>query len=134
MEFDWNHGELAEGLGCYRREEFFNAHEHWEVLWRQSRGPDKPFLQALIQMAGGFYHWKRGNRRGAYGLLWAAQGRLAAFEPSYAGVKVAAIRKELSRWLEALAGRNLPIPASYPEIGFGRRPAKGLPEERRRQS
>ena len=30
MTLDWNLGALADGLRCYRSQEFFMAHEHWE--------------------------------------------------------------------------------------------------------
>ena len=36
VSLDWQHGALAEGLACYRRQEFFLAHEHWEDVWRGS--------------------------------------------------------------------------------------------------
>ena len=35
MTFDWKTGPLAEGLRCYCDEEFFLAHEHWELIWLQ---------------------------------------------------------------------------------------------------
>lgn len=102
MEFNWNLGALGEGLRCYRRQEFFAAHEHWEILWRKTQGPEKSFLQALIQMSGGFYHLQRSNLRGANALLSAALRRLEAYPASFGGVDVARLREELSEWLEAL--------------------------------
>ena len=29
MTLDWNLGALADGLRCYRSQEFYMAHEHW---------------------------------------------------------------------------------------------------------
>ena len=51
VSIDWNREELAEGLACYRRGEFFVTHEHWESVWLTLEEPEKSFLQALIQMA-----------------------------------------------------------------------------------
>lgn len=116
MEFNWNLGALGEGLRCYRSEEFFEAHEHWEILWRQSQGPEKSFLQALIQMAGGFHHRQRSNLQGATALLSAARRRLEAYPARFGGLDVAALRRELDRWLEALAANGLEAAPPYPQF------------------
>jgi len=115
MEFDWNLGALGDGLRCYRREEFFAAHEHWEILWRKSHGPEKSFLQALIQVAGGFHHLQRENLRGAVALLSAARRRLESCPARFAGLDVEGLRRELDRWLEALAAKHPPALA-YPQL------------------
>ena len=47
MALDWSCGALAEGLRCYRNEEFFLAHEHWEAIWLHCEEPEKTFLQAF---------------------------------------------------------------------------------------
>lgn len=116
MEFDWNRGALGDGLRCYRRGEFFEAHEHWEILWRQSHGPEKSFLQALIQMAGGFHHRQRSNLQGATALLTAALRRLEAYPSSFEGLDVAQLRGQLGRWLEALAAGDLALTPPYPQL------------------
>ena len=45
MEFDWNGGELAAGLKCYKQQKYFEAHEHWETLWRQAEGVEKTLFR-----------------------------------------------------------------------------------------
>src|SRR6266480_5399667 len=102
MPLDWSIGELAAGLNCYRKEEFFDAHEHWENIWRQSHGPEKPFLQALIQMAGALHHHRRKNPRGAQALLRAAMRRLEPYPERYGGVLLTPLRRDLAAWLQAL--------------------------------
>ena len=47
MKLIWTEGELGEGLRCYRAQEFFAAHEHWECVWLRSKEPEKTFLQGL---------------------------------------------------------------------------------------
>jgi predicted metal-dependent hydrolase len=116
MGLDWNLGPLADGLRCYRREEFFEAHEHWEILWRASQGPEKSFLQALIQMAGGFHHLRRNNLRGAMALLRAALRRLEAYPARFGGVEVAGLREELMGWLQALEARDSGARPPYPQL------------------
>jgi hypothetical protein len=114
VSLDWQHGALAEGLACYRRQEFFLAHEHWEDVWRGSAEPEKTFLQALIQIAAAFHHLGRGNITGAEKLLIAALDRLERYPDEFGGVAVGTVRQGISMWLNALAtgsaSRQLPFP------------------------
>ena len=129
MPWDWTTGELAAGLNCYRKEEFFDAHEHWENIWRQSHGPEKPFLQALIQLAGALHHHRRKNPRGAQALLRAAMSRLEPYPERYGGVLLTPLRQDLTAWLQtleanqALENQASPLsagsplyPQAYPKI------------------
>ncbi len=114
MTLDWSDGELAEGLRCYGREEFFEAHEHWEIVWLGCEAPEKLLLQALIQLTAAFHHWKRGNRRGATSLLEGALRRLEPYPEHFGGVGVAALRADARKWLEMLHG--VPADLAYPRI------------------
>jgi uncharacterized protein len=127
MEFDWNLGALADGLGCYRRGEFFAAHEHWEIRWRETQGAEKCFLQALIQMAGAFHHLQRNNLRGANALLEAALGRLDPYPARFEGVAVAPLREELRGWLQALEGPDPVHRPPFPQIRLELPPAAAEP-------
>jgi len=102
MPLDWTQGPLAEGLRCYRNRQFFETHEHWETVWLTLSGPEKTFLQSLIQIAAAFHHFECNNRLGAHSLLGRALLRLAAYPPFYAGIDVAHLRQNLKVWLQAL--------------------------------
>jgi len=116
MPLDWEHGGLAEGLRCYRRQEFFLAHEHWEDVWRVSAGPEKTFLQALIQIAAAFHHLRRQNPVGAASLLGAALRKLEQYPAAYEGVAVEPLREDLRAWIDAL-GRNEASPGlAFPVV------------------
>jgi predicted metal-dependent hydrolase len=119
MELDWNLGELAQGVAHYRRQKFFEAHEHWEIVWKQSRGEEKKLLQAMIQMAGAFHHWQRRNRTGAVSLLHGSLRRLESCGPGCGGMDVAALRLELRRWVEELEGGAEEVARPYPKIPAG---------------
>lgn len=114
--FDWQTGPLAEGLRCYRCEEFFEAHEHWEAVWLQCPEPEKTFLQSLIQISAAFHHLSRNNRTGAISLLTRALHRLDRYPAAFAGVAVEALRQSLRTWLEALAQQNPTAHPAYPQI------------------
>jgi predicted metal-dependent hydrolase len=100
---DWRRGELAEGLRLYRAHNYFEAHEQWEALWRRSHGPEKNFLQAMIQVAAACHHYERGNRRGTRSLLKAALRRLSTNNhAAYEGSQSLVFREALSLWLATL--------------------------------
>ena len=116
MELNWSSGPLAEGLRCYRAEEFFLAHEHWEGVWLHSEEPEKTFLQSLIQTAAAFHHLQRDNRRGTESLLRRAQRKIDPVALSCGGVILGPIRDDIEDWLGALEIPNGPLPSSFPRI------------------
>jgi hypothetical protein len=116
VPLDWNSGALAEGLACYRRREFFLAHEHWESVWLTLEEPEKSFLQALIQVTAAFHHLEAGNSTGTVSLLQRALRRLERCPAYFGGIATAQLCAELRPWLRDLE-RGMPaIPATTPQI------------------
>ncbi len=116
MKLDWNLESLAEGLRCYRSQQFFLAHEHWEIVWLRCQEPEKTFLQALIQLAAAFHHLQRNNHRGATSLLKAALRKLELYPVLFASVEVGSLREEVEAWLQVLAARDSPVRPPSPQI------------------
>jgi uncharacterized protein len=114
IHFDWTTGPLAEGLHCYRTEQFFEAHEHWEVVWLTLSEPEKSFLQALVQISAAFHHLRRGNRIGAISLLTRSIRRLDQSPSLFFNVNVARIRGEVRPWLSMLEQGSVELPSTYP--------------------
>ena len=114
MSLDWQSGELAEGLACYGRREFFEAHEHWELVWLRLDEPEKSFVQAIIQISAAFHHLRQGNDVGALSLLRRAQRRLAVSPATFGGIAVEPLRREIGAWLRGIESGN--IPKAYPVI------------------
>src|SRR5215469_11350612 len=106
MPLDWTTGPLAEGIRCYQRQEFFDAHEHWEGVWLKRNQPEKKFLQALIQITAAFHHLTRQNTTGTASLLRGALRRLEDFPTEYEGVAVEALRVDIRGWLAALESND----------------------------
>ncbi|UWZ83839.1 DUF309 domain-containing protein [Occallatibacter riparius] len=114
MNWDWGEGELAAGLGCYRRGEFFEAHEHWELVWLRCAEPEKTFLQSLIQVSAAFHHLGRGNVAGARSLLTRSLRRLERYPERFEGVAVSELRQNLRDWLGAIEQGSMG--SEYPRI------------------
>ena len=114
MELDWESGELAAGLACYRSQEYFEAHEHWEAVWLRSVEPQKTFLQALIHVTAAFHHLRKGNIAGASSQLGRALSKLGPYPAECCGVHVEALRQSLAAWIKSLAAGEarpqLPVP------------------------
>ena len=67
---------LASGRAAFNRQEFFAAHELWEVAWHQLRGDERRFVQGLIQLAAALHHLQGHRPRPAERLLTKALAKL----------------------------------------------------------
>jgi FMN phosphatase YigB (HAD superfamily) len=86
---------FVRGLVEFRAGRFFEAHEQWEMLWKDSFGDDKLFLQGLIQLAAACVHIGRGNVAPAKRLLALSKAKLDRFEDEEGGINLGFLRKEI---------------------------------------
>jgi predicted metal-dependent hydrolase len=96
-----------QGAKLFNAGEYFACHEAWEDVWRELKGENKIFVQALIQVAVGLYHASRGNERGAASLLKRGIRRLEKFAPEYAGVRAGALLADVAAWRTGVARPRL---------------------------
>jgi predicted metal-dependent hydrolase len=120
---------LAKGIDEFNRGLFFECHETLEELWLAEEGPLSDFYQAIIQVAAGFHHLLRGNRRGAVTLLARGAQGLRPFTPRRLGVDVDVLIAEVDRCrrrlLELGEGRVGDFDRSLiPSVMFDRRQAE----------
>ncbi|HTD22871.1 MAG TPA: DUF309 domain-containing protein [Terriglobales bacterium] len=116
MSLDWTQGNLYEGLRCFHSGAFFEAHEHWELVWLKAQEPEKTFLQGLIQVTASFHHFQRGNCAGTISLLRSAMRRLEGYPEAFAGIAVAPLRAAVGLWLEALEAVPPSSPPPFPQL------------------
>ena len=98
-----DHPTFQHGLSLFNTGQYFDAHEVWEEVWRAAPAEEKKFLQGLIQISVAFHHHSRGNTVGARSLLARAQRNLSSYSDCYAGLNLAALRREISACEQALA-------------------------------
>jgi hypothetical protein len=91
------------GIQLFNQCHFYDAHEIWEDVWRETNGPEKQFLQGLIQVAVAFHHHSTGNVVGACSLLERARRNLAAYPGEFKGVAVTALLESLATCRESLS-------------------------------
>lgn len=86
---------LVEGLELFNAGEWFECHEAWELLWRDTPGPGRELYRGLIMAAVALEHWRRGNPKGARQMWQKARPRLARFAPDADGLDLGTFRDRL---------------------------------------
>ena len=86
-----------QGLALARRGEFFEAHEEFELAWRNCADAERDFFQGLVHVVVSAYQRGRGRPVAAESQRRKALRRLAAFEPHHRGLDVAHLRARLER-------------------------------------
>jgi len=98
------------GLRLFNADEFYEAHEVWEDVWRPllpSR--DKRFLQGLIQIAVGLHHYRTGNNVGALSLLKRGTRNIREHRSDLLQLDIDSFLQQLSVYHDAMSeGRVLP--------------------------
>jgi predicted metal-dependent hydrolase len=103
---------MADGRAAFNRGDFFLAHELWEEVWRSCVGPDRSWLQALIQIAAGLHHLSEGRPVPAQGLLARALEKLGDAPARLDGIDFASARREADRLLAELRRGDAADPRS----------------------
>jgi predicted metal-dependent hydrolase len=112
----WTDARYREGLHLFSEGHWFEAHEVLELLWKeQPAGPDRRFLQGLIQLAVSLEHWRRGSPRSARGQWEKAKEKLGPLPSPYAGLDLESLLRDFQVYyegvgLEAWLASELPPP------------------------
>jgi len=95
MDENTNEGEgplydplYLKGIEYFNDCDFFEAHETWEELWTEYRGPARRFYQGLIQAAVALHHFGNGNLRGAKKVYLTSRNYFADYPEQYAGLNL----------------------------------------------
>ncbi len=88
-------GVLQRAALLWEHRLFFEFHEILEEVWMEWQGPERRFLQGLIQLGVAFYHIQRNNYRGAMNMFRNGLVKVTPRAPRYCGV-------ELKKFLERI--------------------------------
>jgi uncharacterized protein len=97
------------GIRLFNSAAYFEAHEVLEDVWRGVSGPEKKFLQGLIQVAVALHHHGKGNLVGARSLLGRAARNLSAYPEGFGGIQLRELLTSIADWQRALA-EGSPLP------------------------
>ncbi len=89
--------QLKQGVDEFNRGLFFECHDTLEELWMETAGEDRLFLQGLIQVSVGFYHFVNRNYKGATSQFTKGLAKLEHYRPSYRGI-------ELEKFMQKVVG------------------------------
>jgi predicted metal-dependent hydrolase len=92
---------LKRGITEFNRGYFFEAHDILEDLWMDTSGKDKLFLQGLIQVSVGFYHYFNSNYKGAVSQFSKGLAKLEAYLPAHCNVELEEFTEKVSVWRDA---------------------------------
>src|SRR5215207_2061659 len=110
------------GIQYFNDCDFFEAHETWEELWTEYRGPARRYFQGLIQAAVALHHFGNGNIRGAKKVYLTSCSYLQDYRPAYKGLDLEAFLAQYERCFSAVleSAEEFPRleidPESIPEI------------------
>lgn len=96
------HPLFDRGLHEFRQGRFFEAHEEWEELWKKSTGPERVFLQGLIQLAAASVHVGRGGLPPARRLFGLSLEKIQSVPEGLFGVSSERLVKQIRAVIEAL--------------------------------
>jgi predicted metal-dependent hydrolase len=86
---------LETGIILFNSGKFYEAHEVWEDLWRETEAPLKTCYQGLIQAAVGMYHLSNLNEVGAASQLQKSIRNLEAGGAAAPGLDIAGLVQQL---------------------------------------
>ncbi len=89
-----------EYLRLYQEENFFEAHEVLEDLWRQTHDEDRKFYQGLIQLAATLVHFQRENLAGTQKLFKTASQYLEPYAPRHKDLDLDKILRDFQKFIE----------------------------------
>ncbi len=93
---------IDEGIRLFNQQEFWEAHEAWEQVWRKYPDSWRLFLQGLIQLAAGLHQLRRGIYHGTVKHLRNARWKLNLFPDRFLRMDVLALKNELEEILRAV--------------------------------
>ncbi len=90
---------VREGIDCFNRANFYDAHEHWEDVWRSNLPEPRKLLQGLIQVAAGMHQIVDLHRTvGPRNTLAKAVVHLKPYAPAALGLDVDGLLDAVGRW------------------------------------
>ena len=112
---------FRKGVEEFNARSFFEAHDAWEELWRETSGPNRLFYQGLIQTAVAMYHFSNGNYRGSCSQFGKALAKLDRYIPAHHGIDTQRLAIGVRAWQRCAEERKegageLLDPADYPHI------------------
>lgn len=136
MNISDHYAAFLKGVDEYNKEFFFESHDTWEEIWHEVRGSDRLFLQGLIHLSVGLFHFSNRNWKGARSQLQKCLTKSEPYQPDYLGLNVSSLRRHIQETLLPQIDRfekGEPVkvdPATYPKLTIEQtNPQTHMPED-----
>ena len=104
--------QYREGIRLFNEEEFFECHDVLEELWSETTGPDRKFLQGLIQASIALFHFGNENFGGAKKLFLSARKNLDPFGKEFMGIRLAEFLHDFQQCFQELLDNTEAYPTT----------------------
>jgi len=94
--------EAEKGRQLFNKGDYYEAHEHFEAAWRQTRQPSREFYRALLQVSGGYYRLTQERPEAAKKFLTHALGWLREFPSPFLGIDTTELKLQLQKIIKAI--------------------------------
>ncbi len=96
---------FSRGVEEFNAGRYFECHDTLEEIWMGTSGQERRFIQGLIQVSVGFYHFGNGNPSGALSQWEKGTEKLAGFGGEFGGVRLAPLIDDVKQWYAAAIGQ-----------------------------
>ena len=104
--------QYREGIRLFNEEEFFECHDVLEELWSETTGPDRKYLQGLIQASIALFHFGNENFGGAKKLYLSARKNLELFGEEHMGIRLSRFLQDFQRCFQELLDNTEAYPTT----------------------
>lgn len=87
------------GIELFNEQRYYEAHEAWEDIWRESQGDVRLFYQGLIQAAAALLHYDRNNLVGTKLCMTNALKKLDTLGTEFMSLQVASFSQQLREFV-----------------------------------
>ena len=99
---------IVEAARRFDAQQFWEAHESLEAVWRAQSPPERAWTQGIIQVCAALVHCQRDHREPARTLFDAALAKLADAPREHLGLDVAALIAVTADWRAWSEGGHRP--------------------------
>jgi predicted metal-dependent hydrolase len=101
--------EVNEGIQLLNQDQFYEAHEAFEAVWRRIQDPSREFYRALLQVSGGFFRLSQGNPQAAKKFFTLALKWLAPFPSPHVGFDIGILIEDIQKIILEIENDHLDI-------------------------
>ena len=91
------HPAARKGIKLFNEGEFYEAHEHLELAWMNTRSPERDLYQGILQVGLAYFQISKGNYRGALKMLKRCRKNLGPLGDNLLGINIRQLLKDANQ-------------------------------------